>query len=102
MIEAKQTMHLDIFPLKLLNILRRRETDSELADLMRRFDSSSLGVMDPIRLVKMAIPKEMPIKVTEIMPRLKDGGAFVKFRYSADLDPIEIECKRNRNAPLKA
>ena len=48
--------------------------------------------MDPIRLVKEAIPEDMPIKVTEILPRLKDGGAFVKFQYPATMDPVEIEC----------
>jgi hypothetical protein len=62
---------------------------------MRRFDNSTLGIMDPIRLVKNAIPEELPVKVTEIMPRLKDGGAFVKIRYNADLDPAEIEGKKN-------
>lgn len=60
---------------------------------MRRFDSQRLGIMDPIRLVKMAIPEDMPIKVTEILPRFKDGGAFVKFRYSSELDPADIECR---------
>ncbi|KAJ3477663.1 hypothetical protein NLG97_g8781 [Lecanicillium saksenae] len=94
----------NIFPLKIINVLRRNETDTELADLMRRFDSSRLGIMDPIRLVKMAIPEDMPIKVTEILPRLKDGGAFVKFRYSAELDPADIEAtlkKRLKENPLK-
>ncbi|OAA59269.1 Mitochondrial escape protein 2 [Cordyceps fumosorosea ARSEF 2679] len=94
----------NIFPLKIMNVLRRNESDSELADLMRRFDSSRLGIMDPIRLVKMAIPEDMPIKVTEILPRLKDGGAFVKFRYSSELDPAEIEStlkKRLQEKPLK-
>lgn len=42
-------------------------------------------------MVREAIPPEMPIKVTEILPRLKDGGAFVKFQYPADKDPLEIE-----------
>ncbi|KAM3468192.1 hypothetical protein MY5147_008180 [Beauveria neobassiana] len=94
----------NIFPLKIMNLLRRNESDSELADLMRRFDSSRLGIMDPIRLVKMAIPEDMPIKVTEILPRLKDGGAFVKFRYSSELDPADIEAtlkKRLKEKPLK-
>ncbi|EGX93428.1 Mitochondrial escape protein 2, putative NTP-binding domain [Cordyceps militaris CM01] len=98
------TRDVDIFPLKIINVLRRNESDSELADLMRRFDSSRLGIMDPIRLVKMAIPEDMPIKVTEILPRFKDGGAFVKFRYSAELDPADIEStlkKRLKENPLK-
>lgn len=47
--------------------------------------------MDPIRLVKTAIPEDLPIKVTEILPRLKDGGAYVKFSHDANIDPAEIE-----------
>lgn len=62
-----------------------------MADLLQRFESSSLGTLDPIRLVKTAIPQDMGMKVTEINPRLKDGGAFVKFEHEASLDPAEIE-----------
>ena len=47
--------------------------------------------MDPIRLVKSSIPDDMSMKVTEILPRLKDGGAFVKFQYNADIEPATIE-----------
>jgi hypothetical protein len=52
-----------------------------------------LGILDPIRLVKTAIPEDLPIRVTEILPRLKDGGAYVKFKYDAQMDPAEIEGK---------
>lgn len=62
-----------------------------MTDLIQRFDSSSLGIMDPIRLVKMAIPQDMAIKVTEILPRLKDGGAFVKVQHDSQLQATEIE-----------
>lgn len=47
--------------------------------------------MDPIRLVKNAIPQDMPIKVTEIVPRLKDGGAYVKVRHEAQMDSGQVE-----------
>lgn len=57
-----------------------------MADVLQRFETSSLGIMDPIRLVKNAIPKDMELRATEILPRLKDGGAFVKFEHSAALD----------------
>jgi len=42
-------------------------------------------------LVKRAIPSEVPLKVTEILPRLKDGGAFVKFSHADGITPKEIE-----------
>lgn len=67
------------------------EPDRDLAGLLRRFESSSLGIMDPIRLVKSAIPADMSLKVTEIMPRLKDGGAFVKVQHDPSISASEIE-----------
>lgn len=66
-----------------------------MAQLLQQYESSSLGLMDPIRLVKRAIPTDMKVKVTEILPRLKDGGAFVKFQHDASLDPIEAEGSSN-------
>lgn len=70
---------------------RPYKTDHEVTDLLKRFETSSLGILDPIRLVRTAIPEDLPIKVTEILPRLKDGGAYVKFRHDANIDPAEIE-----------
>lgn len=71
------------------------ETDGDMTALLRRFYSASGsgGSLDPIAFVKRAIPEDMPVKVTEILPRLKDGGAFVKVQYDASISPSEIECK---------
>lgn len=67
------------------------DTDRDLADLLKRFDNSTLGSMDPIRLVKRAIPDDIPLKVTEILPRLKDGGAYVKVQSDPSVSPSDIE-----------
>ncbi|KAL6413804.1 mitochondrial rRNA processing protein PRP12 [Ilyonectria robusta] len=95
----------NIFPLKLSSALFWPwRTDHDVSDLLKRFDSSSFGIMDPIRLVKTAIPEDLPIKVTEILPRLKDGGAYVKFSHDANIDPAEIEAslkKRLADRPIK-
>ncbi|KAL6919637.1 hypothetical protein ACHAP8_002585 [Fusarium lateritium] len=95
----------NIFPLKLSSVLVRPwKSDHDVSDLLKRFETSSLGVLDPIRLVKTAIPEDLPIRVTEILPRLKDGGAYVKFKYNANIDPAEIEAllgKRLREKPIK-
>lgn len=42
-------------------------------------------------LLKRAIPESAPMKVTEILPRLKDGGAFVKFSHQQEITAKEIE-----------
>ncbi|KAL8282569.1 hypothetical protein RB597_010005 [Gaeumannomyces tritici] len=73
----------NIFPLGLSTFfLRRWRTEEDLAELLRKFDSSSLGITDPISNVKRAIPSDLPVTVTEVVPRLKDGGAFVKVSHS--------------------
>ncbi|KAK2018948.1 hypothetical protein LZ32DRAFT_613404 [Colletotrichum eremochloae] len=89
----------NLFPLKLTYLLRRSWSDDRnLTNLLKRFDSSSGGLgTDPINLVKRAIPKDLPIKVTEILPQLKDGGAFVKFSHGSDVSPKDIESSLARS-----
>lgn len=95
----------NLIPLKLSSLLAWTwRTDKDLTDYVSRFENSSLSVMDPIRLVKRSIPDDMNLKVTEILPRLKDGGAFVKFRHDASVDPSDIEnqlVKKLQASPLK-
>ncbi|KAM7199619.1 RNA12 domain containing protein [Rhypophila sp. PSN 637] len=69
------------------------QTERDLNDLMNRYQSSSLGIFDPINLVKRAISDKVPIQVTEIIPRLKDGGAFVKFTHPEGTSPKEIQAQ---------
>jgi hypothetical protein len=42
-------------------------------------------------IIKRALPDKMPLKVTEVMPRVKEGGAFVKFSYDDAVSPTEME-----------
>lgn len=42
-------------------------------------------------IIKRALPDKMPLKVTEVMPRVKEGGAFVKFRYDDAVSRTELE-----------
>lgn len=82
----------NLFPLRLGWALRIHfQVDRNLPDLLARFNNSTLSATDPMVLVKRAIPTTMPMKVTEILPRLKDGGAFVKFSHSAEVSTEEIE-----------
>lgn len=68
-------------------------TDEDLSKLLQRFDKSSLGVTNPINLVKRTIPDDGSMKVTELIPRLKDGGCFVKVQHPVDTKPTEIEAR---------
>jgi hypothetical protein len=68
-------LHLpDIFPLKLTWLLRPPwQVERNLPDLLWRFNNQTLSAFEPLTLVKRAIPDSVPMKVTEILPRLKDG-----------------------------
>ncbi|KHN97368.1 Mitochondrial escape protein 2 [Metarhizium album ARSEF 1941] len=87
----------NVFPRKLSFLLRYpTETDGDMTALLRRFHSPAGGggfSLDPISFVKRAVPGDLPVKVTEIVPRLKDGGAFVKVQHDASTSPSDIEAK---------
>jgi hypothetical protein len=87
----RTNLQTDLFPLKLNWALKLQPFDRNLPDLLHRFNSETLGTFEPISLVKQAIPPSVPIKVTEILPRLKDGGAFVKFSHPDGITAKEIE-----------
>ncbi len=65
---------IDLFPLKFNWTLRVPwHVEQSLPELLKRFNAQDLRAFEPIALVKRAIPASVPIKVTEILPRLKDG-----------------------------
>lgn len=82
----------NLFPLKLSSLLLWRpwKSQNDIPKLIKRFDDSSLGMFDPIGIVKRAIPSTIPIDITEIIPRTKEGGAYVKFTYPSDASAAEI------------
>lgn len=64
---------------------------SSRTDLLWQFNTGAPPPYAPISLVKRAIPSSAPLKVTEILPRLKEGGAFVKFQHANEITAKEIE-----------
>ncbi|KAJ3573057.1 hypothetical protein NPX13_g4840 [Xylaria arbuscula] len=84
----------NLFPLRLAGLqLPWRNPENDVSGLMKRFENSSLGAMDPANIVKRALPSDVPLRVTEIIPRVKDGGAFVKFVHPPGVTANEVEGK---------
>ncbi|CAK7567828.1 MAG: mitochondrial escape protein 2 [Sporothrix epigloea] len=109
----------NVFPLRIGNILAWRPwrssadyNDGKISQLLKRFTNetsandpsrsssssplssfwvSIASVIDPVSQVKRAIPSDLNLTVTDVVPRLKDGGVFVKFRHPADKNLEEIE-----------
>ncbi|KAL2259199.1 hypothetical protein VTK26DRAFT_7203 [Humicola hyalothermophila] len=83
----------NLFPLKVSSVLLWRPWGSnrDLPELLKKLDNAPLGLLSPIALVRQAIPESVPIKITEIIPRLKEGGAYVKFAYPTGRSAAEVE-----------
>ncbi|KAI9762990.1 MAG: mitochondrial escape protein 2 [Chaenotheca gracillima] len=82
----------NIFPLKLQWLLKiPGSSEKSLPELLKRFNNPNVAAADPMSIIKRAIPPKTPVKITEILPRLKDGGAFVKFSHDEGITASEIE-----------
>lgn len=44
-----------------------------------------------MNIIQSALPKSLPINVTEVFPRLKEGGSFIKFSHEPSTSLEEIE-----------
>lgn len=58
---------------------------------MKKMHSPGIGVADPSSIVKRALPDKLPMKITEIIPRFKEGGMYVKFAHDEAITPNELE-----------
>ncbi|KAI9813990.1 MAG: mitochondrial escape protein 2 [Pycnora praestabilis] len=82
----------NVFPLKLRWLLQLPwHAERSVPDLMKRVNNPNVAAADPMSIIKRATPPQVPMKITEILPRLKEGGAFVKFSHPDGVTAEEIE-----------
>ena len=86
-------MSLDVFPLKLqwLFFIPGVSPDKSIPGLLKHVNNPNVAAADPMSIIKRALPDKMPVKVTEVMPRIKEGGAFVKFSHDGTVSTSELE-----------
>ncbi|OJD31526.1 protein rna12 [Diplodia corticola] len=82
-----------VFPLKLQWLLRFPfSTEKQFPELMKRLKSPTVAAADPVMVLKNSpILSKAKITVEEVLPRLKEGGAFVKIRHDPSVNPTSIE-----------
>ncbi|KAI9846161.1 MAG: mitochondrial escape protein 2 [Sclerophora amabilis] len=82
----------NVFPLKLQWLLRLPgSAEKSLPGLLKRVNNPDVAAAEPSSIIHRALPPKIPLKITEILPRLKDGGTFVKFSYADGTTVTEIE-----------
>ncbi|KIX94117.1 uncharacterized protein Z520_10143 [Fonsecaea multimorphosa CBS 102226] len=83
----------NVFPLKLqwLNRVPYLNPDKFLATSLSKVNQPNLALADPSSIIKRALPENLPLHVETVLPRLREGGAFVKFSHDEGITATELE-----------
>lgn len=70
-----------------------RTFDNQIPQLKTRLQklNKNIEAADPKSITARALPQSLPVQVKEVIPRVKEGGAFVKFSHDPQADITEIE-----------
>ena len=96
----------NVFPIKLNFLLGLSffNVDKLIPRIVSNIRNPNVANADPATFTKRAIPDTLPIEVKEVLPRLKEGGAFVKFSHdpSVPIKNIEKELRKYlKENPIK-
>lgn len=82
----------NIFPLRLQWLTRIPFLDaSTVIKAYRKVNSPHIALADPTGIIDRALPHNLPIKIQSILPRLREGGAYVKFQHENGVTAEELE-----------
>jgi hypothetical protein len=59
--------------------------------MLKRINTPSIVASDHLSVVRRAIPSDLDIEITKVIPRLNEGGLFVKYSRRPDKDDGDIE-----------
>ncbi|KAL8857796.1 MAG: hypothetical protein Q9178_005696 [Gyalolechia marmorata] len=100
----------NIFPLRLSFLLRLTnlpffaDPEKILQKLLKQLhDDQKIPAADPINIAQRALPDSISLQVKQILPRLKEGGAYAKLLHDPKVSPPDIEAALQeyleKNAP---
>ncbi|KAJ5539231.1 hypothetical protein N7513_007563 [Penicillium frequentans] len=70
----------NIFPHRLQWLLRGPLSHVQpLEGLLKRVSNPDLAAADPLHIAQRVLPQSLNLEIKEVIPRYKEGGAFVKF-----------------------
>lgn len=82
----------DIFPSRLQWLLGNPLDGSwSYEEALKRIDRPHFAASEPIHIIQRALPDNLPLEIKEVIPRTKEGGAFVKYSPKSNVSDIEIE-----------
>lgn len=54
-------------------------------------DNPRYAAASPIHTIQKALPPQMPVQITEVIPRLREGGVFVRMKHDGTSSLEELE-----------
>ncbi|KAF2755461.1 escape protein-like protein 2 [Pseudovirgaria hyperparasitica] len=82
----------NVYPLRLQWLLKVPFSGERvMTNNMGKLQNLAIAAADPVKVVNKAYKNSSPLTVTEVLPRLKEGGAFVKFTHDPSQSRQEIE-----------
>ncbi|KAE8384418.1 RNA12 protein-domain-containing protein [Aspergillus alliaceus] len=88
----------NIFPPKLHWILEGPlRASRSYEEALKRIDRPHLAASDPLRIIRRVFPKELDVDIREVIPRFREGGAFVKYTRKEGVKDTDIETAIKHN-----
>lgn len=83
----------NVFPLKFqwLSRIPLLNWEQKVIDLISKANQPDAAFASPASIIQRALPSSLPINITEVLPRIREGGAYVKFSHDAEIDATELE-----------
>lgn len=75
--------------------------DHSVPELLKRVNNPDVAAADPMAVIRRALPQSLPIHVVDITPRVREGGAFVKFSHHGTVSVEELEATLQRHLAEK-
>ncbi|PWY65313.1 cytochrome P450 [Aspergillus heteromorphus CBS 117.55] len=81
----------NIFPSKLQWLLQGPLSGTRAyEEALKRIDRPHLAASDPLRIIRRVFPQGLDIDIREVIPRFREGGAFVKYTRKDGVPDTDI------------
>ncbi|KAE8350759.1 mitochondrial escape protein 2 [Aspergillus coremiiformis] len=82
----------NIFPSKLQWVLEGPlRASRSYEEALKRIDRPHLAASDPLRIIRRVFPQGLDVQIKEVVPRFREGGAFVKYIRKEGVKDTDIE-----------
>ncbi|KAL4898401.1 mitochondrial escape protein 2 [Aspergillus ambiguus] len=88
----------NIFPSKLQWILQGPlQGNRSYEQALKRIDRPHLAASDPLGIINRVLPQSLDLNIREVVPRFREGGAFVRYARKTGITDSDVEAAIRAN-----